>query len=166
MCIQRGLSLQLRCDVTRKLEIIEIIERKKQRKKILCCLSLYLGNGSFRCRWLREGEVRRRGSLIIFFFVGVRTQVVQLWSWNQSFHFKNLFLCLSVLFSFFFLGFVFQCVFFGCLGFNGGWVYESGMRCFARSVMAFRFGFVLLCILLCLAFGSVVSDDGEFLLGC
>ena len=56
--------------------------------------------------------MRRRGSLIIFLFVGVRTQVVQLWSWNQSFHLKNLFLCLSVLFSFlFFLGFVFQCVF-------------------------------------------------------
>ena len=32
--------------------------------------------------------------------------------------------------------------------------------------MAFRFGFVLLCFLLCLAFGSVVSDDGECLLGC
>nr|AYF57891.1 erecta [Vitis vinifera] len=38
------------------------------------------------------------------------------------------------------------------------------MRWFARSSMAFRFGFVLLCFLLCLAFGSVVSDDGATLL--
>lgn len=48
--IQSGLSLQLRCDVTRKLEKIEIIERQKERKKIICCLSLYLCNGSFPCR--------------------------------------------------------------------------------------------------------------------
>ena len=32
--------------------------------------------------------------------------------------------------------------------------------------MTFRFGSVLLCFLLYLAFGSVVSDDGEFLLSC
>ena len=37
------------------------------------------------------------------------------------------------------------------------------MRWFARSVMAFCFGFVLMCFLLFLVFGSVVSDDGEFL---